>query len=63
MRRLLTGYAQQFNRRHIHLNPIRAGMVKDLKSLAKYDKSGHAVILGKYKYRWQDTGYVLCISN
>ena len=87
MRRLLTGYAQQFNRRHkrhghlfqnryksylceeepyllelvryIHLNPIRAGMVKDLKSLAKYDKSGHAVILGKYKYRWQDTEYVL----
>jgi hypothetical protein len=34
-------------------------MVKDLKSLAKYDKSGHAVILGKYKYRWQDTEYVL----
>ena len=87
MRRLLTGYSQQFNRRHkrhghlfqnryksflceeepyllelvryIHLNPIRAGMVKDLKSLAKYDKSGHAVILGKYKYRWQDTEYVL----
>ena len=61
MRRLLTGYAQQFNRRHqrngylfqnryksilceedaylkelvryIHLNPIRAGIVKDLKVL------------------------------
>ena len=61
MRRLLTGYAQQFNRRHrryghlfqnryksflceeelyllelvryIHLNPIRAGRVKDLKVL------------------------------
>jgi hypothetical protein len=27
---------------YIHLNPIRVGMVKDLKSLAKYDKSGHA---------------------
>ncbi len=45
--------------RYIHLNPIRAGLVKDLKSLAKYDKSGHAVIMGKYKYSWQDTRYVL----
>ena len=45
--------------RYIHLNPIRAGLVKDLKSLAKYDKSGHAAILGKYKYSWQDTRYVL----
>ena len=87
MRRLLTGYAQQFNRRHqrhghlfqnryksflceeepyllelvryIHLNPIRAGLVKDIKTLAKYDKSGHAVIMGKYTYSWQDTEYVL----
>ncbi len=45
--------------RYIHLNPIQAGLVKDLKSLAKYDKSGHAVIMGKYKYSWQDTRYVL----
>ncbi len=26
---------------------------------AKYDKSGHAVISRKYKYRWKDTEYVL----
>ena len=64
MRRLLTGYAQQFNRRHnrhghlfqnryksilceedsyllelvryIHLNPIRAGLVKDIDTLKKF---------------------------
>ena len=87
MRRLLTGYAQQFNRRHrrhgplfqnryksflcqeelyllelvryIHLNPIRAGMVKDLKALNSYSRSGHAVIMGRIKHDWQYTNYVL----
>ena len=87
MRRLLTGYAQQFNRRHkrgghlfqnryksflceedlylhelvryIHLNPIRAGMVKDIKALNSYPHCGHAVIMGKVEYDWQDTDSVL----
>ena len=87
MRRLLTGYAQQFNRRHkrygqlfqnrfksflceeepyllelvryIHLNPIRARMVKDLKGLNTYPKTGHSVLMGKIKNDWQDTDYVL----
>jgi REP element-mobilizing transposase RayT len=87
MRRLLTGYAQQFNRRHrryghlfqnryksflceeelyllelvryIHLNPIRAGMVEDLKALNSYSRSGHSVIMGRVKHDWQDTNYVL----
>ena len=71
MRRLLTGYAQHFNRRHcrhgqlfqnryksilceedpyllelvryIHLNPLRAGLVKNLKGLKCYRYGGHAV--------------------
>ena len=87
MRRLLTGYAVSFNRRHrryghlfqnryksiicqedtyllelvryIHLNPLRAGIVNDLRSLDKYRYCGHAVILKKRKYSWQNTGYVL----
>lgn len=87
MRRLLTGYAQQFNRRHkrhghlfqnryksilceedlyllelvryIHLNPIRAGIVKDLKKLKSYPKCGHSVLMGKIKHPWQHTDYVL----
>ena len=87
MRRLLTGYAQQFNRRHkrhghlfqnryksilceedpyllelvryIHLNPLRAGIVGDLKALSTYPQTGHSALMGKIKNEWQDTGYVL----
>ena len=77
MRRLMTGYAVTFNKRHkrsghlfqnryksvvceedaylleliryIHLNPLRAGLVKDLQELDKYPWSGHSVILGRRK--------------
>jgi len=77
MRRLMTGYAVTFNRRHkrsghlfqnryksivceedpylleliryIHLNPLRASLVKDLKELDKYPWSGHSAILGRRK--------------
>ena len=87
MRRLLTGYAQQFNRRHrrhghlfqnryksflcqedtyllelvryIHLNPLRAEVVKDLKALRQYAWCGHRALMGQLQYDWQDTEYVL----
>ena len=87
MRRLLTGYAVSFNKRHrryghlfqnryksflceedayllelvryIHLNPLRAGVVADLGALARYQRSGHAAIMGRVKNDWQDTDYVL----
>ena len=87
MRRLLTGYAVYFNRRHcryghlfqnryksilcqeepyfrelvryVHLNPLRAKLVKDTKTLEKYPYSGHSAILGKVKRDWQQVGYVL----
>jgi putative transposase len=77
MRRLMTGYAVTFNKRHrrsghlfqnryrsivceedpylleliryIHLNPLRAGLVKDQRALDKYLWSGHSVILGRRK--------------
>jgi REP-associated tyrosine transposase len=86
MQRLLTGYAQQFNRRHrrhgqlfqnryksflceedvyllellryIHLNPLRAGAVKDLKQLNVYPYGGHHVLMGKLDHEWQATDYV-----
>jgi len=73
MRRLMTGYAVTFNKRHkrsghlfqnryksiiceedpylleliryIHLNPLRAGIVNDLKELDKYRWTGHSAIL------------------
>jgi REP element-mobilizing transposase RayT len=87
MRRLLTGYAVSFNRRHrryghlfqnrfksilcqedvylkqlvgyIHLNPLRARLVADLKELSKYPYSGHSVLIGKQKRAFQDADYVL----
>jgi putative transposase len=87
MRRLLTGYALWYNRRHhrnghlfqnrfksilcqedlyllelvryIHLNPIRARLVKDLDELGRYPFCGHSVIMGKIKRPWQDTEGVL----
>jgi REP element-mobilizing transposase RayT len=87
MRRLLTGYAVSFNRRHrryghlfqnrfksilcqedvylkqlvgyIHLNPLRARLVADLKALSKYPYGGHSVIMGKRTREFQDVDYVL----
>ena len=35
--------------RYIHLNPLRAGLVKDLKELDKYPWTGHSTILGRHK--------------
>jgi REP element-mobilizing transposase RayT len=91
MRRLLTGYAVTFNRRHrrhgqlfqnryksilcqedlyllelvryIHLNPIRARIVKQLRELDPYPYCGHSVLMGKIKRKWQDTDYILRIYN
>jgi len=87
MRRLLTGYAVRFNRRHrrhghlfqnryksilcqedlylkelvryIHLNPLRAGIVGELKELATYPYCGHSALMGKTEHRFQDVDYIL----
>ena len=87
MRRLLTGYAISYNRRHhrwgylfqnryksivcdedayftelvryIHLNPLRAKLVKSLSRLDRYRWSGHGVLMGNIKNEWQDRDYVL----
>jgi REP element-mobilizing transposase RayT len=87
MRKLLTWYAQYYNRRHkrtghlfenryksilcdednyllalvryIHLNPLRAGIVKTIEELNRYPWSGHRTIVGKTTYPWMDTAYVL----
>jgi len=40
--------------RYIHLNPFRAGMVKDLKGLAAYPWCGHGVVIGKRSNSWQE---------
>jgi putative transposase len=87
MRRLLTGYAVTFNRKHIrsghlfqnryksivceeetyllelvryiHLNPLRAGMVKSIEALNRYPWSGHAVLMGNRQTEGQLTEEVL----
>lgn len=87
MRRLLTGYAGAFNRRHhrhgylfqnryksilcqdepyllelvryLHLNPIRAGLVKDLRVLDRYPWSGHIALMGHMSRPWQAVAEVL----
>ena len=45
--------------RYIHLNPLRAGIVADLEKLATYLWTGHAVIMGRLKYEWQETASIL----
>lgn len=45
--------------RYIHLNPLRAGMVKSLEELDQYSWSGHAVLLGNRKFESQETQEVL----
>lgn len=83
MRRLLTGYAVNFNKRHrrsghlfqnryksivceedtylleliryIHLNPLRAGLVKDLDHLARFPWCGHGALMGTASLEGQCT--------
>ncbi|MBI5234030.1 MAG: transposase [Deltaproteobacteria bacterium] len=87
MRKLLTWYAQYFNRRHnrrghlfenryksilcqeeayllaliryVHLNPLRAGMIKNISELDDYPWSGHSAIMGRKQCPWMDVDYIL----
>ncbi len=45
--------------RYIHLNPIRAGIVRTLAEFTKYAYSGHSVLMGRKKRPWQNVDYVL----
>lgn len=45
--------------RYIHLNPIRAGVVKSIEELDRYRWSGHSVLVGKRENAWQECEYVL----
>jgi hypothetical protein len=45
--------------RYIHLNLLRAGLVKSLNELNRCPWSGHSASRGKVKRKWQDTEYVL----
>jgi len=45
--------------RYIHLNPLRASVVKNIEELDRYPWSGHGVLIGKSKNSWQEKEYIL----
>jgi putative transposase len=45
--------------RYIHLNPIRARTVKDIKALDQYPYTGHSALMDKVKRDWQAIEWVL----
>jgi hypothetical protein len=46
-------------KKDIHLNLLRAGLVKDILELNQSLWSGHSALMGKVKREWQKTEYVL----
>ena len=44
--------------RYLHLNPLRARIVKTVKQLNTYAYCGHSALMGEKTYHWQQTGYV-----
>lgn len=45
--------------RYIHLNPVRAGIVSDMRRLSRYRWTGHSTIMGIVRRAWQDVDTVL----
>ncbi|MBN1823863.1 MAG: transposase [Endomicrobiales bacterium] len=45
--------------RYVHLNALRAKIVRDMKALSKYKWSGHSVLMGENKADWQSTDEIL----
>jgi hypothetical protein len=45
--------------RYLHLNPVRAGVVPELRQLDRYPWTGHSALLGTVPRPWQAVGEVL----
>jgi REP-associated tyrosine transposase len=45
--------------RYIHLNPVRARMLNNIKEIDTYPFTSHMVLIGKCERKWQDRNYVL----
>jgi len=44
--------------RYIHLNPLRAKLVEDMKELDQYSWCGHSVVMNQSDQAWQNIDYV-----
>jgi hypothetical protein len=45
--------------RYLHLNPLRAKVVADLRTLDRFPQAGHSALLGTVPRPWQDTATIL----
>jgi REP element-mobilizing transposase RayT len=45
--------------RYLHLNPLRSGVVPDLRALDRHPYTGHAALMGTIPRPWQASGEVL----
>ncbi len=45
--------------RYLHLNPLRAGIVQDLRALDRYPWTGHSALLGQVARPWQQITMIL----
>lgn len=45
--------------RYLHLNPLRAGVVRSMHDLDRYPYSGHVALVGTREFHWQATGEIL----
>jgi REP element-mobilizing transposase RayT len=45
--------------RYIHLNPLKAGLVKSIEALSRYRWCGHGALVGTSSIGWQETGSIL----
>ena len=47
--------------RYLHLNPLRAGIVKNVRALDSYKYTGHSSLMGRIARPWQETKEVLAL--
>jgi len=47
-------YLLELLRSHLHLNPLRARVVPDLRALDRYPWTGHSAVLGAVPRPWPD---------
>lgn len=49
--------------RYIHLNPVKAKILRSLSELDRYPWTGHAGLLGKHRQPWQETEELLSLFD